>query len=504
MPGHSTVYQLIELYHKICLALEDHKHTCMIFCDISKAFDRVWHKGLILKLESYGISGELLSWLKDYISNRKQQVFIEDSVSISQPIKAGVPQGSVLGPLLFLIYINDIANIFQSSARLFADDTSLLFSSHSCLDIQNVLNNDLKMLNDWAKRWLVTFNSDKTKVIFISNFDDIDEELELRFNNEILDFVDSHRHLGVIFSSDGKWNKHISSIHESVMKKINALRSLKFLLSRESLLQIYKTFILPVLEYACEVWDGCSDSDSDLLEKAQLEAARIITGLPSFSSRNSLYFESGLEPLHSRRKRRKLNLLYKMHNGQTPQYLTSLLPETVGDRVNYALRNNHDFDIPRFRLSSSNLSFLPSVIRYWNELNLETRSLPTLNEFRKAIYPENEKAPKFYSVGDRKTNIVNTKLRNTCSSLKYDLFRVNIIDSPDCICGNACENACHFLLECSRFNVQRSEMLHSLEIYDVMIDVNLLLYGSENLSVDNNSKIFEIVMHYIKTTHRFD
>ena len=129
--GHSTVYQLLEIYHKICQNLDEKLINIIIFCDISKAFDRVWHKGLIRKLQSYGISGDLLEWLKDYVSNRKQVVFVNSELSDFGNITAGVPQGSVLGPLLFLLYINDITDNLGNLARLFADDTSLSYSGEN-------------------------------------------------------------------------------------------------------------------------------------------------------------------------------------------------------------------------------------------------------------------------------------------------------------------------------------------------------------------------------------
>ena len=194
MHAHSTVYQLIEIYHNICIALEEKKHVCMVFCDISKAFDRVWHNGLMVKLKSYGICGELFTWLENYLFNRQQKVFLNSAYSQLGSNSAGVPQGSILGPLLFLIYINDIADVLESSARLFADDTSLLKSSSSCLEIQTVLNRDLDSLNSWAKTWLVTFNPDKTEIIFISNSIGIDDDLVLKFDGKDLNFTDHHRH----------------------------------------------------------------------------------------------------------------------------------------------------------------------------------------------------------------------------------------------------------------------------------------------------------------------
>ena len=151
LPGHSTVYQLIDIYHQICQSIDAKQHTCMVFCDISKAFDRVWHKGLIFKLRQNGMHGELLSWISDYLSQRKQKVFIGSSVSNFQFLSAGIPQGSVLGPLFFLIYVNDIADNLLSITRLFADDTSIASSSSNLMDIEGILNHDLRCITLWAK-----------------------------------------------------------------------------------------------------------------------------------------------------------------------------------------------------------------------------------------------------------------------------------------------------------------------------------------------------------------
>lgn len=129
----------------------------------------MWHKGLTEKLKSYGLSESLVKWFQDYISNRKQIVFINNSESRIGLLKAGVPQGSVLGPLLFLIYINDISDHLSSLVRLFADDTSLSYSSTNLLQIERKLNSDMNILNTWAETWLVKFNPQKTECVIFSN-----------------------------------------------------------------------------------------------------------------------------------------------------------------------------------------------------------------------------------------------------------------------------------------------------------------------------------------------
>ena len=141
LPNHSTTYQLIDIYHHVCQTFDNDQFSCMIFCDMSKAFDRVWHRGLLFKLRQHGIAGPLLKRISDYLSDRirTQRVAVKSCVSSTRSVNAGVPQGSVLGPLLFLIYVNDIADSLLSLTRLFADDSSLFYSTSSILDLQGQL-----------------------------------------------------------------------------------------------------------------------------------------------------------------------------------------------------------------------------------------------------------------------------------------------------------------------------------------------------------------------------
>lgn len=162
LKGHSTVYQLIDIYHQIAQSFDSKLHTGLIFCDISKAFDRVWHKGLLFKLKQCGIGGQVFNWITDYLSGREQRVIMGTSLSRFNTISAGVPQGSVLGPLLFLIYVNDISDHLLSITRLFADDTSLACTTSNIADLEGILNHDLRVLTQWSKQWLVTFNPNKT------------------------------------------------------------------------------------------------------------------------------------------------------------------------------------------------------------------------------------------------------------------------------------------------------------------------------------------------------
>ena len=213
-PGDSTVNQLILITSKIYEALEQGKEVRMVFLDISKAFDKVWHKGLLYKLERLGVRDPLLKWFKTYLTGRKQRVIIDGQSSDWREITAGVPQGSVLGPLLFLIYINDITTDLQSSSFLYADDTSLL----EVVDDPDVtaakLNDDLELINTWTHKWLVTINSDKTKSMVFSTKRQKPLHPQLKYDNQIIESVSNHKHLGVTLSSNLLWRTHVFNIYE--------------------------------------------------------------------------------------------------------------------------------------------------------------------------------------------------------------------------------------------------------------------------------------------------
>ena len=167
--------QPIDIYHHICQAMDYGQFSCIVFCDTPKAFDRVWHSGLLFKLEEHGLGDGLLNWFKNYLGNRKQKAMIQASESSLSPLRAGVPQGSVLGPLLFLICVNDIADSLLSLTRLYADDSSLYYSAASLSDIESILKHDLIIVSQWAKQWLVDFNPDKTEAVIFSTRKDFDK-----------------------------------------------------------------------------------------------------------------------------------------------------------------------------------------------------------------------------------------------------------------------------------------------------------------------------------------
>ncbi len=291
-----------------------------MFCDISKAFDRVWHRGLIFKLSSIGINGCLLKWFSSYLSSRKQRVVYANASSQWSSINAGVPQGSILGPLLFLIYVNDIVNEINSkNTSVLLNDTSLYIIVDEPLNSAISLNNDMETIHQWSQKWLVTFNPSKTETMVFSRKRNKPMHPNLIMNGVVLDPVIEHKHLGLTFTDNGKWNSHISLCVNKAWKSIGTLRSLKFILTRSSLEKLYITYIRPLLEYGDIIWDNCSNELKNDIEAVQHEAARIVTGATKLCSLENLYRDLKWESLASRRKKHKLLQFYKMKTNISPR-----------------------------------------------------------------------------------------------------------------------------------------------------------------------------------------
>ena len=219
----------------------------------------VWHEGLLFKLRQNRISGELITLIKDFWSCRKQRVVLNGQHSSLADVKAGVPQGSILGPLLFLIYINDLPNGLNSfNAKLLADDTSLFSLVRNITDSANLLNSDLSKINEWALQWKMSFNPDPTKQaqeIIFSRKTSQRNHPGLMFNNSIVNVTSIHKHLGMIFDSKLSFDEHLKSVLKKISKTVGLLRKFQGILPRTSLITIYKLFARSHLDYGDIIYD---------------------------------------------------------------------------------------------------------------------------------------------------------------------------------------------------------------------------------------------------------
>ena len=496
IPGDSTTNQLTFLYNTFSEALDSGKEVRVVFCDISKAFDRVWHKGLLCKLKAAGITGTLLDWFKDYLSDRKQRVVIPGATSDWNSIKAAVPQGSILGPLLFLIFINDIVTDVGCNIRLFADDTSLYIIVEHPDVAARCINFDLDIIFDWACKWLVKFSPPKTDSMLLSRKINKPYHPPLFMSNVQIKEVTSHKHLGIHLSSDCTWHTHIGYIKEKAWQRLNVMRRLKFILDRRSLEIVYTSFIRPLLEYGDTIWDNCTLYEKQELDKIQNEAARIATGATALVSIQDLHNEVGWESLQTRRTNHKLSLFFKMQHDLTPPYLTNLVPPSVSETSRYPLRNADDYATIQCKTQYHYSSFLPSVVREWNNLPQQAKQINSLTSFKAYLTRDKIKVPKYFYKGKCKLQVMHTRIRTNCSALNSDLFRKNIVDSPSYTCG-AIENAYHFFFTCGRYTNQRNNLFHDLNFIQ-NINLKLLLFGDVSRSIEDNTGIFEAVQNLLE------
>ena len=230
-PGDSTTNQLLYFVNEMHQAFENPKslEVRAVFLDISKAFDKVWHDGLIFKLKQNGISGNLIKLFENYLNNRKQCVVLNGSCSDYSTIESGVPQGSVLGPLLFLIYINDLERNIKSNINLFADDTMLFSTVKDPIISANDLNHDLDIINQWAHQWKMEFNPDPTKQateVLFSCKKSSPNHPQLIFNGTFVEKVNEHKHLGLILDSTLSFKKHLN---EKIVKAKMNIGIIKYL-----------------------------------------------------------------------------------------------------------------------------------------------------------------------------------------------------------------------------------------------------------------------------------
>ena len=262
------------------------------------------------------------------------------------------------------------------------------------------------------------------------------------------------------------------------------MRKLKYTFSRVALNQIYLSYLLPIIEYSCVVWDGCTERDIESLQKLQNEAARIVTGLTRSVSLDNLYNESGWLSLIERRRQQKLIFMYKSVNGLVPSYVSDLIPPLVGETNAYNLRNNNNITVPFCRTEISRKSCIPSSISAWNSLDIELRNSPSLSSFKyqlKKNTQNNSIVPTYYRVGGRYISVLHARIRNNCSNLFFDLYINHLSPSPTCSCSEEVEDAEHYFFRCSHFINERISLFRSTRNFNPL-NVNKLLFGNENLT----------------------
>ncbi len=372
LKGRSTEWQLLTVLEDWHDTLDKGNQIHAAFLDAAKAFDRVDHSVLLSMLSDVGIRGRALAWLHSYLSSRLIQTRVTGSLSSKLPITSGVPQGSVLGPLLFLIYFKDIPSSTKASSALFADDTVLY--RKDCQGDHCNLSENLGELAQWTKRTNVTINALKSADLSIGPKGG---DCSSFYDGELLRKVTDHDHLGVTISNDLRWTKHINNLLRKVSCGVSLCKTLVYRhhLPSAVIKRFYQSCVRPRLEYCNAVWCGTPKSTLRRLERVQLQVARAIAGVREPMTALSI---AGLPTLSWRRRQHCLAMLWRLVNNQGPPQLKELLPLPVSARSARSLRSGHSIEFPCSRSARRLSSFLCIVVPLWNALPSDVVSSSTL------------------------------------------------------------------------------------------------------------------------------
>ena len=346
-----------------------------------------------------------------------------------------MPQGSVLGPLLFLVFINDIASVVNSNIKLYADDTTIFVSVDNPQVAADVLNNDLASIKSWADTWLVTFSPPKTESMTVTLRNRSQSHPNLYLDNLPIVDVPCHKHLGITISNNLDWHFQVHDVCSKAGERLDIMSRLMYKLDRKTLETMYFSYVRPKLEYSDIVWSNLTETQVHQIELVQKRAGRIVSGAIKGTSTSVIYHELGWSSLESRREQHIVLFMHKVIHGNIPGYLQDVIPETVQDRTNYNLRNNDHVTQFRTRLTLFYNSIFPRGVRCWNLLDPSLKNIDNHLEFKSEYLRGSPKPNQLYYHGDRKTALVLSRIR-MCSTLRAHLFDNKVIPDSACQCGH--------------------------------------------------------------------
>jgi hypothetical protein len=369
----SCLTNLLEYLDYLTDKLDQKLPVDVIYLDFSKAFDKVPHLRLIRKVSSLGFGPAITNWIKDWLSNRTQRVTINSSRSTWTHVHSGVPQGSVLGPLLFLIYVNDMEKTVKSNLSKFADDTKL-FKHVSSQEDTYTVQEDLNQLSEWARTWQMSFNTSKCKVL---QFGKNNPQNQYHIGTDNLDIAHAEKDLGVHITDDLKPTKHIEEATSKANKVLGLIYRTIECKTREIILPLYMSLVRPHLEYCVQAWSPHCKKDIAKLEKVQKRAVAMIRGLNSNTYEDKLK-ELGLFSLEKRRLRGDLIETYKILNELDIVGKTSLFQFRISGT------RGHKFKLYKqpSRTNVRKFFFSNRVIDRWNGLPSAVVESTSLSMFK--------------------------------------------------------------------------------------------------------------------------
>ena len=353
----------------------------MIFFDLKKAFDSVPIRRLLLKLERAGISGQLLRWIESFLSNRKQRVKFGSCFSDWNSVLSGVPQGSVLGPVLFIIFVNDCTTAMESEAAMFADDLKIWREIRSPAD-RVCLQNDVDRLQAWTRNWRMSLNASKTVVMKLSSRPTLTVDAHYHLDGEMLTVVEQQTDLGVTLHHTLKPSAQCAKAAKRAMGVMRQIKRSFIALTPRLFERVYGCFVRPHLEYSVQAWRPWLKKDQKVLEDVQRRSSKLVQGLKRKSYEERLEILK-LPPLNFRFDRADLLLAYKMIRGTNPP----LRPSDFFENSRTPWLRGHPFKLQKgkARLDLRRAAFSQRIVDKWNKLPIEVVSAPSSNLFAQKL-----------------------------------------------------------------------------------------------------------------------
>ena len=393
--SHSTETALIRLVDQLLFNLDNDKVTGLVFIDYKKAFDLIDHKLLLSKLKALGVGERSLPMFRDYMSGRRQFVNIDGYYSTQRALTLGVPQGSILGPILFLVFINDLPAALQHSVvDIYADDTTISYSTHYMAapnDISNGLQTDIDEIMNWSADNKMILNESKTKSMLVTGKrlgkKQEQSTLQLYVNSTELEQVSSHKLLGVTIDSQLTFDQHVENLCTKLSQRIAVLRKIRRSLPLDQRKLYYNAMIKQTMLYASTVWTSCSAENLQRVFKLQKRAARVILNADTKANSVQLFRELDWVPFYHEANVNRLSMVYKRLSGDCPYYLSQMLIRNADINERSSRHGLLNLVCPRFkRESEGGRSFTVSTTRLWNTIPSTIRNKPSLVSFKKATF----------------------------------------------------------------------------------------------------------------------